>query len=290
MGDRITAANTALDRIVSGFPDLPAPSTLAEARTSLNSAYSALGSERSFYNAVRPEADRNDNVAADGVFSAATSYTQDQIRTIFAERTIDFRLRTARTTYTRFGVWSQRSATTAEGTAVATTPAIENGSFAFGPRAVSPAASEGLTFVADYAGRALAVETDSGNLYGGSFELRVNWAGTTGNVSATITDLRGIDGTSGLFRHDSRDVKSIFLTGFDETAGVISGSTGRVQVRYTDTSVQDATFATDAGAMAGGFIGDSTEGPIGVLGTWSISADGSLSKAMVGSFGADLRP
>ena len=286
--DRITAANTALGRIVSGFPSLSA-TNLDEARTALNSAYSALGSERSFYNSVRPQEDRNDNVAEDGFFGSATDYTQDQIRMIFAERTIDFRLRTARTTYTRFGVWSQRSAETADGNAVGTNSAIENGSFAFGPRSVSEEASAGLTFVADYAGRALAVETDSGNLYAGSFELRVNWAGTSGNVSATITDLRGIDGATGLFRHDSRDVKSIFLTGFDEAAGEISGN-GGVQVRYTDTSVQDATFDSSTGAMAGGFLGNSTEGPIGVLGTWSIPADGGLSKEMQGSFGADLRP
>ena len=290
--ERITAANAALGRIVSGFPSLTA-SDLAEARTALNSAYSALGSERSFYNAVRPQADRNDNVAADGVFSTATSYTQDQIRTIFAERTIDFRLRTARTTYTRFGVWSQRSAEDAVGNAVSpkTNTAIENGSFAFGPRSVSAAARTGLTFVADYAGRALAVETESGNLYGGSFELRVDWAGTSGNVSATITDLRGIDGATGLFRHDSRDVKSIFLTDITEASGAITGATPAVQVRYTDSSVRDVTFTGGTGTMEGGFIGDSTEGPIGVLGTWSIPADtGGLSKAMRGSFGADLRP
>ncbi len=291
-GDRITDANAALVRIVSGFPQISAAAELDAARTALNSAYAALGSERSFYNAVRAQADRNDNVAADGFFAGATDYTQDQIRTIFAERTIDFRLRTARTTYTRFGVWSQRSAADAVGNALDTNT-IQNGSFAFGPRAVSGNARAGLTFVADYSGRVLAVETDSGNLYGGSFELRVNWADTDGgNVSATISDLRGIDGTSSLFRHDNRDVKTIFLTGFDEAAGVIStGSAAGVQVRYTDTSVQDAAFTAAGTAMAGGFIGDSTEGPIGVLGTWSIPADtGGLSKEMRGSFGADLKP
>ena len=299
--DRIAAATAALERISSGFPDLSAGSDLAESRTALTSAASAISSERNFYNAVRLAADRNDNVDEDGFFETLgtpTDYTQDQIRTIFAERTIDFRLRTARTTYTRFGVWSQRSAATADGTAVATSPDIENGSFAFGPRAVSTNTA-GLRFVANYSGRALAVETVTGNLYGGSFELRVNWADNdTGdgvaNVSATITDLRGIDGTSSLFRHDNRDVKSIFLTGINEDSGGITSVAPTVRVRYTDTSVQDADFTSTGSTMEGGFIGDSTEGPTGVLGTWSIPADGpadgTISNAMRGSFGADLRP
>ena len=287
--DRIADANTALGRIASGFPTLSSGGDLAADRTTLSAASSALSSERNFYNAVRAEADRNDNVAEDGFFASATDYTQDQIRTIFAERTIDFRLRTARTTYTRFGVWSQRAAETADGNIAGATNPIENGSFAFGPRSVM-AAGTALTFVADYSGRALAVETDSGNLYGGSFELRVNWAGTGANVSATITDLRGIDGASGLFRHDNRDVKSIFLTDIVEAEGVMAETTAAVQVQYTDRSVQPVTFGSATGTMAGSFIGDSTEGPIGVLGTWSIPADGTMSKLMRGSFGADLRP
>ena len=299
--ERIADATAALERISSGFPDLSAGSDLAESRTALTSAASAISSERNFYNAVRLAAGRNDNVDEDGFFEtlgSPTDYTQDQIRTIFAERTIDFRLRTARTTYTRFGVWSQRSAATADGTAVATSPDIENGSFAFGPRAVSTNTAS-LRFVANYSGRALAVETVTGNLYGGSFELRVNWADNdTGdgvaNVSATITDLRGIDGTSSLFRHDNRDVKSIFLTGINEDSGGIASVAPTVRVRYTDTSVQDANFTSTGSTMEGGFIGDSTEGPTGVLGTWSIPADGpadgTISNAMRGSFGADLRP
>ena len=288
---RISDASTALERIAgTGTFSLSSGSDLAADRDTLRSASSALSSERNFYNAVRAEADRNDNVADPGLFDSETDYTQDQIRTIFAERTIDFRLRTARTTYTRFGVWSQRAAATAVGNIDPASPdAIENGSFAFGPRSVM-AAGTALTFVADYSGRALAVETDSGNLYGGSFELRVNWAGTGANVSATITDLRGIDGASGLFRHDNRDVKSIFLTDIVEAEGVMAETTAAVQVQYTDRSVQPVTFGSATGTMAGSFIGDSTEGPIGVLGTWSIPADGTMSKLMRGSFGADLRP
>ncbi|MDE0262457.1 MAG: hypothetical protein OXJ37_08660, partial [Bryobacterales bacterium] len=285
----IADANSALAAIASGVSVATTPSDLAEARAALASASSALSSERNFYNAVRAEAARNDNRTGNGILEGATDYTADQITTIFAERTIDFRLRTARTTYTRFGVWSQRSAATAVGNIDPATPdAIENGSFAFGPRAVSTNTG-GLQFVAEYSGRALAVETDSGNLYGGSFELRVDWARDASNVSATITDLRGIDGTSSRFRHDNRDVKSIFLTGITAGADATISGAPAVRVRYTDTSVPDApSFAGTS--MAGGFIGDSTEGPTGVLGTWAIPANGTLSKAMRGSFGADLRP
>ena len=286
-GGRITDANTALGAIAGGVSVTGDTSDVALARAALASACSALSSERNFYNAVRAAADRHDNVDAPGILGT-NAYDRDQIRMLFAERSIDFRMRTARITYTRFGVWSQRSP--AAGVLLAANP-VENGSFAFGPRAVS--ATTGLQFVAQYSGRALAVETDSGNLYDGSFELRVDWARDTSNVSATITNLRGIDGTRSLFRHDNRDVKSIFLTNISTADdGLITGATPAVQVRYTDTSLLDVNFA-GPGTMAGGFIGDSTEGPTGVLGTWSIPAegtDGATSKAMRGSFGADLRP
>ena len=193
------------------------------------------------------------------------------------------------------GAWSQRAATTAEGNAVTTganTPEV--GSFAFGPRALAATEdTSGLTFVADYSGRVLAVEDESGNLYSGSFELRVDWGGSnTDNVSATITDLRGIDGTSSRFQHNNRDVKSIFITGADQTtANGISNaaSTLPVTFRYVDSSVQDASVDS-LGGMTGSFTGNSTEGPTGVLGTWSLAEDSGNSNAMTGSFGADLKP
>ena len=297
-----TGVNAQLDRIAIDN-GLQAPSsartdTAANFRADVQQILNALGNETNFFRAVRALGE--DDVTANGFLVDAFNYSPAKIAIMFDELTIDFRLRTARTTYTRFGVWSQRAAANAFGADLSTGASADNdiefGSFAFGPRSVE--ATNTLTFVAEYSGEAFAVETDSGNLYHSrSFDLIVNWgaAAGTSDITATITDLRGVGGvgaTTSLFKHENRDVKSIFLSnitvGDNNTIALSDNGAVRVRVRYTDSSVDDATF-TATGTMDGGFIGDSAEGPLGVLGTWSIPADGALSKAMTGSFGADLQ-
>ena len=56
-----------------------------------------------------------------------------------------------------------------------------------------------LTCVAGYEGETVAVAEDTENLYGGTFELIVNWGDDHGedNISARIIDLKGVWGGPG---------------------------------------------------------------------------------------------
>ena len=151
----------------------------------------------------------------------------------------------------------------------------------------------GLTFAATYEGRTLAVNHSTGDLYGGQFILQVNWgADGTPTVRSTITDLRGVRGTSAYFKYGTKDVKSIFFTGLTAAAGVIDG-TPAMRVRYRDSS-QDTTApsGTITAAMDGVFVMDQDfrDEPVGVLGTWSITDTGTTIDDYSASFGAELKP
>ena len=84
-------------------------------------------------------------------------------------------------------------------------------------------------------------------------------------------------GTGDWFRHDSQDVGTIFLSGME------MDGTGTAECGSADATAPDVRFGCRAGgaepadlvgtaAISGKFLGNSrSEGPLGVLGTWSIS-------------------
>ena len=75
-----------------------------------------------------------------------------------------------------------------------------------------------LPLVPDYAGETLAVDENTGNLCSGTFELTVNWGDDSDSdiITARIIDLEGVcGGTRDWFRHNSRDVGTIFLPEID---------------------------------------------------------------------------
>ena len=68
-----------------------------------------------------------------------------------------------------------------------------------------------LTLVADYEGRSLAADENTGNLYSETFELTA-YLGDA-NIAARIIGLEGRRGrTRDWFQHDSQDVGTIFLS------------------------------------------------------------------------------
>jgi len=135
----------------------------------------------------------------------------------------------------------------------------------------------------------------TGDLYAGQFILQVDWSDATDSVRSTITDLRGVRGTSAYFKYGTKDVKSIFITGLTYTAaGGIDDSGAAMRVRYRDSS-QDTTAATGiTAAMDGVFVMDQDfrDEPVGVLGTWSISDSNTETTVdnYSASFGAELKP
>ena len=54
------------------------------------------------------------------------------------------------------------------------------------------------SFVGDYAGETLAVDGNTRNLYGGTFELTVNWGddSDSDDITARIVGLKGVCGSA----------------------------------------------------------------------------------------------
>ena len=248
------------------------PGEEADWLRALSDAYAALGSRTRF----------KSEQESDGVWSSL-SYTDAQIDTLLAARRVDFALRMDRTKYTRFGVWSQKT----PATAVASLTSLGNtGTLAYS--FLEPEGGTGLTFVADYRGTTVAVDEDNGNLYRGTIDLTVNWADTgdgSGSLSSSITDLRGVAGTSAYLQHDDKDVRTIFFSPIDvATGGSFSATDATIDIGYRNG--QQEAGISSAGILEGAFVGDShNEGPLGVLGRWRIAEID-----FQGSFGADLQP
>ena len=105
--------------------------------------------------------------------------------------------------------------------------------------------------------------------------------------------------TGDWFRHDSRDVETIFLSRIDMDGGA-AADPGACSA--ADATAPDVRFGCRAGgaedgdlaraaATSGEFVGNGrSEGPLRVLGTWSIAESAAGGLDCKGSFGADLKP
>ena len=165
-----------------------------------------------------------------------------------------------RTRYTRFGVWSQKAPDVATDSVSATPDEIDTGTLAYS--FLDREAGSGLSFTADYRGTTVAVDEDNGNLYRGTIDLIVNWNDNgdgSGALTSSITDLRGVSGTSGYFQHDDKDVRTIFFSGIAvETTGAFAATDATVDIGYRDGR-QNAGVSSD-GNFEGVFVGDSHDG------------------------------
>lgn len=269
-----TAVEAALNQIGSGFV-LSWETDEADLISQLGDLHTALGSRSRFKQARE----------SDGIWSGL-SYTDDQIDTILAARNLDFALRMDRTRYTRFGVWSQKAPDVATDS-VSDADEIDTGTLAYS--FLDREAGSGLSFTADYRGTTVAVDEDTGNLYRGTIDLIVNWNDNGdggGALTSSITDLRGVSGTSSYFQHDDKDVRTIFFSGITvETTGAFAATNAAVDIGYRDG--RQNAGVSNAGNFEGVFVGDShDEGPLGVLGRWRIAETINFQ----GSFGADLQP
>jgi hypothetical protein len=260
----------------------------------IGKAISALGSATSLHRALTYDDDDN---ARDGFFlDSSISWDLDQTRQVYSEKRWDFKYDFGHNKYTRFGVWSQIAPENAGGNVDGSTTdensEPHHGSFAYSP--LAPAIADnvsGLTFAATYEGRTLAVNHSTGDLYAGQFILRVNWSEDTPTVRSTITDLKGVRGTSAYFKYGTKDVKSIFFSGLTAVAGTLVG-TPTMTVRYRDSSQDTTAVPAISVTMTGNFVMDPDfmDEPVGVLGVWGISDTGSTVDDYSASFGAELKP
>ena len=154
-----------------------------------------------------------------------------------------------------------------------------------------------MPLVAVNTGETLAVDEDTENFHSGTFKLSVNWGDPNDedNISTRIIDLMGVYGSTGdWFQHDSQNVGTIFLSGIDiegAATAEFTSSAASVRFGYRASSAQEGSLA-GAATISGKFVGNGqSEGPLGVLGTWSMTGTGTdAGLDFTGLFGADLKP
>ena len=106
--------------------------------------------------------------------------------------------------------------------------------------------------------------------------VNCNDADNGGALTSSIIGLRGVSGTSAYFRHDDKDVRTIFFSGPSGSSGVTVGTNGSFDASNASVEIgyregQQEAGVSNAGNFDGVFVGDShDEGPLGALGRWRI--------------------
>ena len=197
------------------------------------------------------------------------------------------------TNYGRFGVWAKRSAT---GALNRTT--ITSGGFAYSPVAQTtyysgdPAYPSGGT--AFYVGSTVAVES-SGNTrpFEGRMDVTVRWGTrvSSATLTATVRNLRTVFDDRPLayngYAVDAIVFQGVRLTGSTVTGTGFNSRSPDVRVRYADAGRADTRWSGSR-AIEGKFVGETLDGPLGVIGTWSLTS--TRSSDLDGAFAADLAP
>ena len=190
------------------------------------------------------------------------------------------------TDFTRFGAWSK--VTRDNATAA---PDYDTEVFAYSPLHASKISDVNqYNFRAIYEGETIAVSTDDGELYSGYFQMAVQWNGSgAAEVSSFVRDLRSMDGGDWL-QHDGQDVGYILFGNLlvNSSLEVVEGASSTTSIRYRTASIHDVTLSA-ASAISGTFVGEDVNGPLAVIGEWSLVETGSA-PFIHGAFGADLLP
>ena len=252
------------------------------ARDRLVDAAAALGDEGLFEAAL----DRG------GLFAAASPAVANSDR-LFDVPEHYLRVDYGSTNYGRFGVWAKRSATSA-----LTGTRITSGAFAYSPVAETTYYSGDPAYPSSgtgyYVGSTVAVET-TGNTrpFKGRMDLTVRWGSRVSGatLTATVRDLATVLDDRPLV-YNGYAVDALVFQGVRLTGSTLRGTgfdtrSPDVRVRYLDAGRADARWSGSR-AIAGKFVGEALDGPLGVIGTWSLSS--TRSSSLKGAFAADLAP
>ena len=260
----------------------------AEAETVLREALAALSSVTSFTAALEE----------DGVFHSAREAATEPAA-MYAAVDHELTVKYGHTEYTRFGAWKKLLGAAASSSMTVDTenpPDV----FAYSPLAqtvyedLDPSYPSG--FLASYVGRTLAVDAggDDPALYEGTIDLAVDWGPNVVNseINTVILGLRNTE-SGKMFQHQGADVEAIFFSnmrmrsGFNE-ALEFDDTRPDVRIRYENLRLGE-TFWNGRASHDGKFVGKSQDGPLGVIGTWTLS-DTFLEIDLQGAYGADLTP
>lgn len=252
------------------------------ARERLVDAAAALGDEGLFEAALD----------SGGVFAAASPAVADS-DSLFDVPEHYLRVDYGSTNYGRYGVWAKRSATSA-----LTGTTVTSDAFAYSPLAQATYSSGDPAYpssgIGYYVGSTAAVET-TGNTrpFEGRMDLTVRWGSRVSGATLTAT-VRGLSSVlddrplvyNG-YAVDAIVFQGVRLTGSTLTGTGFDSRSPDVRVRYLDAGRADARWSGSR-AIEGKFVGETLDGPLGVIGTWSLSS--TRSSSLKGAFAADLAP
>ncbi len=152
---------------------------------------------------------------------------------------------------------------------------------------------------ATYSGQTIAMERASSDLtdpvtYIGSIEMTVNWNSTlTGNNGAELDSvvIRTLRNGSTYFAVDGEAVDRIVLTGSVSWVGgdgirFVSTTSDGMDVWYRDPLLNRSRLG---GSHDGNFVGLSIDGPVAVIGKWSMRGT-NTGTLIEGAYGAELQP
>ena len=261
---------------VPDFASYPTTDTTTEqdreAKSRLEKASRALSSKSRFKTAL----------GSDEIFASLVD--EDKVDDIFAavphKLSVEFDY--TNHNYTRFGAWAKAI----RGNAAADPDDPDTGVFAYSPLDPSTASVSDLSFSAIYEGGTVAVDSE-GSLYKGFIQLTVDWSSATNTVTSFIRDLKAVSDDS-WFQHASQDVGYILFEDMTASTSGISGASASARIRYRDERLSEAAISGTE-QMSGKFIGRSIDGPLGVIGSWSI-VETANNIDIEGAFGAELLP
>ena len=200
------------------------------------------------------------------------------------------------TEYTRFGAWVRTGSSTAvDAPTYDADEADHTGQFAYSPMAQTEATGFPAEGTATYEGKTIARDTAITDdqtvpqFYAGDFELQVGWgAADSADDSDVIAIVSNLMDDEGVLYDDGNGKVTMIVFQADNsvtTTGDVLGFEPRgspsVRLRYEGFGVRDRTSSGD---ISGKFVGESVDGPRGVIGSWSLGSN------LSGVYGADIVP
>ena len=261
----------------------------SQARQVLQDALDALSTQDDFedsldrggvFSGVRLSDDEIDDLDFDDVFDAV----EFKVEVHFGS-----------TDYGRFGAWAKSERENALSDATDDVARDEEPDvFAYSPLEQTEFDSRDpnypSNFMARYTGQTRAVDqtSDGPVFYDGDISLNVDWGNqpTGSPITAVIEGLARID-NGDLWEDDGREVDQIIID--DVTARLdsddlveFSKRSASVRLRFDNFRLEDEDFVGTR-SIEGKFVGTTADGPLGVIGIWSLDD-------LRGAFGADLGP
>ena len=275
------------------------------AKEEINDILAALGSLDAFETATEK----------DGIFYGETTTADDkdglldgqEAKDVFNRVPYTVTVQYGYTDYTRFGSWVRTGSDAAvDASSYDSDETTHTGHFAYSQEAQTPDDKFPRSGRATYEGRTIARDnaaTSDGvtvpKFYHGDIELQVSWAGltddgadeavTTSQVIAVIRNLMDADG--GMYDDpaittDGNPDKVSMITfsgAVTDTDDVLAWTSSAGRVRYEGFGLAE-TDVPGGASMSGSFVGESIEGPRGVIGEWNLNTN------LSGVYGADLQP